>query len=115
MPTVGSAKAYSSSDESKFTNFKGAIENYFPNVSGVIGYLRYQDKKLVQENIAITTQFYGYEQVQSFTRLVESCAKKYLSNDTAVEIKIGSVNDVQALVFKESADSAYQVHIYGGE
>ncbi|MDN6028971.1 MAG: CamS family sex pheromone protein [Lactobacillus sp.] len=115
LPTVGSAKAYSSSDESKFTNFKGAIENYFPNVSGVIGYLRYQDKKLVQENIAITTQFYGYEQVQSFTRLVESCAKKYLSNDTAVEIKIGSVNDVQALVFKESADSAYQVHIYGGE
>ncbi|MDO4912897.1 MAG: CamS family sex pheromone protein [Lactobacillus sp.] len=115
LPTVGSAKAYNSQDSANFVNFKGAIQNYFPNISGVIGYLRYQDGKLAQENITITTQFYGYEQVQSFARLVLNTAKKYLSNDVPIEIQISSVNDVQAVVFKESSDSSYQLHIYGGE
>ncbi len=63
----------------------------------------------------MTTQFYGYEQIQSFTRLVLSTAKKYLPNDVPIEIKIGSVNDIQALIAKETADGDYQVHIYGGE
>lgn len=115
LPTIGGAKAVNSNDASGFNSFKTAIQNYFPNISGVIGNLRYENGKLVQENISITTQFYGYEQIQSFTRLVQSTAKKYLPSDTAVEIKIGSVDDVQALVAKEAADSDYQVHIYGGE
>ena len=29
--------------------------------------------------------------------------------------KIGSVDDVQALIAKETGDSDYQVHVYGGE
>ncbi|EFG54845.1 CamS family sex pheromone protein [Lactobacillus amylolyticus] len=115
LPTVGGAKAVSSSDASSFSSFKTSVQNYFPNISGVTATLRYENGKLTQENISITTQFYGYEQIQSFTRLVLSQAKKYLSNDTAIEIQIGSVNDVQALIAKETADSSYQVHIYGGE
>ncbi|RVU71368.1 MULTISPECIES: CamS family sex pheromone protein [Lactobacillus] len=115
LPTVGNAKAVNSNDASSFNSFKTAIQNYFPNISGVTATLRYKDGKLVQENISITTQFYGYEQVKSFSQLVLSTAKKYLANDVAIEIKIGSVDDVQALIAKETADSAYQVHIYGGE
>lgn len=114
LPTVGNEKAVSSQDASSFNSFKTAIQNYFPNVSGVSASLRYENGKLTQENISITTQFYGYEQILSFTRLVLSEAKKYLPN-SAIEIKIGSVDDVQALIAKESADSDYQVHIYGGE
>lgn len=115
LPTVGNAKAINSTDASSFNSFKTSIQNYFPNISGVSATLRYDNGKLAQENISITTQFYGYEQIQSFTRLVLSQAKKYLPSDTAIEIKIGSVNDVQALIAKETADSDYQVHIYGGE
>lgn len=115
LPTVGNAKAVNSNDASSFNSFKTAIQNYFPTISGVSATLRYDNGTLAQENISITTQFYSYEQIQSFTRLVLSQAKKYLSKNTAIEIKIGSVNDVQALVAKESADSDYQVHIYGGE
>lgn len=115
LPTVGNAKAVNSNDASNFNSFKAAIQNYFPNISGVVGTLRYENGKLTQENISITTQFYGYEQIQSFTQLVLSTAKKYFSNNVPIEIKIGSVDDVQALVFKETADGSYQVHIYGGE
>lgn len=115
LPTVGNSKAYNGSDASAFNNFKNAVQNYFPNISGVTATLRYNNGKLEQENISITTQFYGYEQIQSFTRLVLSNARKYLSNNAAIEIKIGSVDDVQALVAKETSDSDYQVHIYGGE
>lgn len=115
LPTVGSSKAINSDDASSFNSFKESIEDYFPNVSGVTATLRYENGKLAQENISVTTQFYGYEQIQSFTRLALSSAKKYLPKNSPIEIKIGSVNDVQALIFKETADSAYQVHIYGGE
>ena len=115
LPTVGNKKAINSSDASSFNSFKESIQNYFPNVSGVTATLRYENGKLAQENISITTQFYGYEQIQSFTRLVLSTAKKYLANNVPIEIKIGSVNDIQALVAKETGDSGYQVHIYGGE
>ena len=115
LPTVGGKKAINSSDASSFNSFKESIQNYFPNISGVTATLRYENGKLAQENITITTQFYGYEQIQSFTRLVLSTAKKYLANNVPIEIKIGSVNDIQALVAKETGDSSYQVHIYGGE
>lgn len=115
LPTVGNAKAVNSNDASNFNSFKTAIQNYFPNISGVTATLRYDDGKLAQENISITTQFYGYEQTQSFTQLVLSTAKKYLANNVPIEIKIGSVDNVQALIAKETADSGYQVHIYGGE
>lgn len=115
LPTVGNAKAVNSSDASNFNSFKASIQNYFPNISGVIGTLHYENGRLAQENISITTQFYGYEQTQSFTQLVLSTAKKYFSNNVPIEIRIGSVNDVQAVIFKETADSGYQVHIFGGE
>ena len=115
LPTVGNKKAINSNNASSFNSFKESIQNYFPNISGVTATLRYENGKLAQENISITTQFYGYEQIQSFTRLVLSTAKKYLANDVPIEIKIGSVNDIQALVAKETGNSGYQVHIYGGE
>lgn len=115
LPTTGNEKAINSNDASHFNDFKTSIQNYFPNISGVTATLRYDNGKLAQENISVTTQFYGYEQIQSFTRLALSTAKKYLPNNIPIEIRIGSVDDVQALIAKETGDSDYQVHVYGGE
>ncbi|MCZ3845259.1 CamS family sex pheromone protein [Lactobacillus mulieris] len=115
LPTVNNESPVNSDDASAFNSFKSAIEDYFPNLSGVVATVRYQNDKLTQENIQITTQFYGYVQIQSFTRLVQSEAKKYLAKDVPIEIKISSVNDVQAIVYKNSGDDSYSSHIYGGE
>ena len=111
LPTVDGASAVSASDKSKFTSFKDEIEDYFPNVSGVTATLRYYDGKLAYESIAITTQFYGYLQVQSFAQTVMSRAKKYLGTSSPVEITISSVNDTQAVVAKETATGSYRMHI----
>ena len=46
---------------------------------------------------------------------MQSEAKKYLAKDVPIEIKISSVNDVQAIVYKNSGDDSYSSHIYGGE
>lgn len=115
LPVVGNEKAINSSDATAFSDFKSAIQDYFPNISGVTANVQYQNGKLSQMNITVTTQFYGYAQVESFTRLVASSAKKYLPTNAPIEIKITSVNDVQALIAKNSADDGYSVHIFGGE
>ena len=115
LPTVGSEKAINSTDAASFSDFKAAIQGYFPNISGVTATVRYQNKTLTQMNITVTTQFFGYAQIESFSRLVLSAAKKYLPKDAPIEIKINSVNDTQALIAKNSADDSYYVHVFGGE
>lgn len=112
LPTVGSEKAINSSDSSAFSNFKSSIENYFPNISGVTATVYYQNKKLTKMSIKITTQFFGYAQIESFTSLVESSAKKYLPSSVPIEIEIGSVNEVQAIIVKNSADDSYYKHVF---
>lgn len=115
LPTVGSEKAINSTDAASFSDFKAAIQGYFPNISGVTATVHYQNKTLTQMNITVTTQFFGYAQIESFSRLVLSAAKKYLPKDAPIEIKINSVNDTQALIAKNSADDSYYVHVFGGE
>lgn len=115
LPTVGSEKAINSTDAASFSDFKAAIQGYFPNISGVTATVRYQNKTLTQMNITVTTQFFGYARIESFSRLVLSAAKKYLPKDAPIEIKINSVNDTQALIAKNSADDSYYVHVFGGE
>ena len=115
LPVVGNEKAINSNDATAFSDFKTAIEGYFPNISGVTATVKYQDGKLKQMNVNVTTQFFGYAQIESFSRLVLSAAKKYLPKDAPIEIKIGSVNETQALIAKNSADDSYYTHIFGGE
>lgn len=115
LPTIGNEKPINSDDASALNSFKAAIQGYFPDISGVVATVHYTNGKLTQENIQVTTQFFGYTQIESFTKLVLSTAKKYLPANVPIEIKISSVNDVQALIAKNSADDAYYVHIFGGE
>lgn len=111
LPVVGDEKAINSNDAEAFANFKSAIENYFPKISGVIGRVHYTDNQLTSYSITVNTQFFGYEQINSFTKLALSSAKQYLPNGVKTEIIIKSVNDTQAIIFKNDADSEYQIHV----
>lgn len=111
LPTVGDATPISSKDAEAFANFKEEIESYFPQISGVIGKVKYQDDKLARFDITVNTQFFGYEQINSFSKLTLSAAKKFLPSNVPVEIIIQSVNDSQAVIFKNDADSEYQLHV----
>lgn len=115
LPTIGDTKPINSTDAASFSDFKAAIQGYFPNISGVIAKVHYQNKHLKQMNISITTQFYGYAQIESFSRLTLSVAKKYLPNNVSIEIRIESVNNLQATITKNDADDSYYVHVFSGE
>lgn len=115
LPTIGDVKPISSNDASDFSNFKAAVQDYFPDISGVTASVKYTNGKLTEEDITITTQFYGYAQIESFTKLTLSAARKYLPSNAAIEIKISSVNSVQALIAKNSAGDNYYVHVFNGE
>ena len=115
LPTIGDTKPINSTDAASFSDFKAAIQGYFPNISGVIAKVHYQNKHLKQMNISITTQFYGYAQIESFSRLTLCVAKKYLPNNVPIEIRIESVNNLQATITKNDADDSYYVHVFSGE
>lgn len=115
LPTIGDTKPINSTDAASFSDFKAAIQGYFPNISGVIAKVHYQNKHLKQMNISITTQFYGYAKIESFSRLTLSVAKKYLPNNVPIEIRIESVNNLQATITKNDADDSYYVHVFSGE
>ncbi len=115
LPTIGDTKPINSTDAASFSDFKAAIQGYFPNISGVIAKVHYQNKHLKQMNISITTPFYGYAQIESFSRLTLSVAKKYLPNNVPIEIRIESVNNLQATITKNDADDSYYVHVFSGE
>lgn len=115
LPTIGDTKPINSTDAASFSDFKAAIQGYFPNISGVIAKVHYQNKHLKQMNISITTQFYGYAQIESLSRLTLSVAKKYLPNNVPIEIRIESVNNLQATITKNDADDSYYVHVFSGE
>lgn len=115
LPVVGDDKPISSNDAEAFANFKSAIENYFPKISGVIGQVHYKDDQLTSFDITVNTQFFGNQQINSFAKLALSSAKQYLPSNVKTEIVIKSVNDTQAIIFKNTADSEYQIHVLNEE
>ncbi|MDO4855656.1 MAG: CamS family sex pheromone protein [Limosilactobacillus gorillae] len=108
-----SNEASDQSDNSNFTNFKTQIQSFFPNLSGVTAQAEYQNNSLSGMNITVTTQFYSQTEIQSFTEYILQAAKKYLPSGIPIEIKIESSNGIQAVVFRNSGSSSYQVHVFG--
>ncbi len=60
LPTIGNDKPINSNDAESFSNFKAAVQGYFPNISGVIGRVHYRSGQLTSFEITVNTQFYGY-------------------------------------------------------
>ena len=111
LPVVNNEPTINSNDANDFSNFKNHIENYFPNLSGVTAQVHYQDGSLSGIAITITTQFYGVAQIRSFTQFVQESANRYLPQQPALEIRIQTVQDMQALITKDYNSKQFTSHV----
>ncbi|WP_056974328.1 CamS family sex pheromone protein [Holzapfeliella floricola] len=111
----GSEKAINSSDLEGFQNFKSIVQGYFPNLSGVIAKSNYENGKLNSMTITVNTQFYGYQQINSFTKLISNSAEKYLPKNVPIEIKVQAVGEVQSVVIRDSSNYNFYSHVFSNE
>lgn len=98
-------------DNAAFLNFQKAIEDFFPNHTGIIGTGFYQDGKLVAVEIDIQMQFYSHSEVVSFTQFVAGEALKIYPDDIALEINISSSLGQESVIVREPGQEPF-IHIY---
>lgn len=112
LPTVNGDDPINNADADRFSSFKGHIQNYFPKLSGVTAQLHYKDNSLKKMNISIDTQFFGASQINSFTQYTSDAASRYLPSGVPIEIKIESVNGVQAFISRDEGEKEFYSHIF---
>lgn len=96
----------------QFSNFKNEIQLFFPNLSGVTGVGLYQDGKIVSLNIDIMTQFYGQTEIIAFTQQITDAANRYLPKDIEVELKVESINGMEAFLTRSANTQTFSYHIF---
>ena len=58
------------------------------------------------------TQFYGKGEIIAFTQFVNEAAINYLPENVPVEIRLESLNGMEAFLQKDSDDQEYYVMIF---
>ena len=105
-------KAEESADASHFANFKGRIQDFFPNLSGVTGVGHYSKGQLLSLDIDIMTQFYGTTEIIAFTQHVTDAATQYLPQNIQIEIEIKSIDGLEAFLTREQNSQTFNFHIF---
>lgn len=113
LPVVNNEKAINDGDSDSFDNFKSKVQSFFPNLSGVTAQVHYKDNKLAGMNIKITTQFFGENEIRSFTQYTDTAATQYLPAGIPIEITISSVEGMQAFLNRDSGDKTFYTHVFG--
>lgn len=101
-----------SEDASHFANFKNEIQEFFPNLSGVTGIGNYRNSQLLSLEIDIMTQFYGETEMIAFTQHITDAATQYLPQNAQIEIKIESIDGMEAFLAKEQSSQTFTFHIF---
>ena len=96
----------------KFRNFKQAIEDYFPSFVNIIGRGFYKNGTLSSLEIEIPIQFFGASETIGFVQYLTGQLTTYLPN-VQIVVSVTSVNGPEALIVKEVGDEEPFVHIYG--
>lgn len=112
LPVVNNEKAINDGDSESFDNFKSKVQSFFPNLSGVTAQVRYKNNKLAGMNIKITTQFFGENEIRSFTQYTDTAATQYLPAGIPIEITISSVDGMQAFLNRDSGDKTFYTHVF---
>lgn len=101
-----------SAEGNQFANFKSEVENFFPNLSGVTGIAHYIDNNLATLQIEVMTQFYGKGEMIAFTQYLNQAANSYLAENLPIEIKVESLNGVEAFLSRESGETEFVTHVF---
>ncbi|WP_420842968.1 CamS family sex pheromone protein [Fructilactobacillus carniphilus] len=112
FPTAGNEKVPNANDESAFEQFKNKAQSYFPNLSGVTAQAQYTDGTLTGMHVNITTQFYSYTEINSFTQYLQTAAQKYLPRNVPIEITVGSTNGVQSYLNRDRDARKFTTHVF---
>lgn len=99
-------------ESSNFDNFKNEVQNFFPNLNGVVGEGKYIDGQLMSLEIDITTQFYGETEIIAFTQHVTDAAGRFLPQNIPVEITVESINGIESFLTRENDSQGFSYHIF---
>lgn len=112
LPVINNEKAINDGDSESFANFKSHIQSFFPNLSGVTAQVQYQDNQLVGMKIKVTTQFFGENEIRSFTQYTKTAATRYLPANIPIEIKVSSVEGIQSFLNRDSGEKDFYTHVF---
>jgi len=99
-------------ESSNFDNFKNEVQDFFPNLNGIVGEGKYVDGQLMSLEIDITTQFYGETEIIAFTQHVTDAAGRFLPQNIPVEITIESINGIESFLTRENDSQGFSYHIF---
>lgn len=94
-----------------FKNFQSQVENFFPNLNGVVGRAHYINDILTDLTINITTQFYGKGEMVAFTHYLDNAAMTYLPENVRIEIIVESLNGTESILIREINDDYFYTHV----
>nr|WP_321292896.1 CamS family sex pheromone protein [uncultured Trichococcus sp.] len=99
-------------ESSNFDNFKNEVQDFFPNLNGIVGEGKYIDGQLMSLEIDIMTQFYGETEIIAFTQHVTDAAGRFLPQNIPVEITIESINGIESFLTRETNSQGFSYHIF---
>nr|WP_154307856.1 CamS family sex pheromone protein [Metabacillus lacus] len=111
FPSPEATSAYRD-DAAKFERFKGDIDEYFPNYTGVIGKAYYRGGQLETLKVDIPMQFYGKAEVIAFTQYVSGKIMEHFPDYISLEVNISSTAGQESLIVRNPGQEKPTVHIY---
>lgn len=99
-------------ESSAFDNFRTEVQNFFPNLSGVTAKVYYQDNVSQKMVVTIMTQFYGESEIIALAQHVTDVANQYLPKNTPVEVRISSINGMEAFLLQDLSQGVFTYHIF---
>ncbi|WP_173917419.1 CamS family sex pheromone protein [Halobacillus sp. Marseille-Q1614] len=99
-------------DAEKFSDFRSAVSDYFPNFVGMIANGFYVDEELSEVQIDIPIQFDSQTEVIGFTQYVYSLVMEMFEDHYSVQVRINSMDKQESLIVKKRGEEEPFVHIY---
>jgi protein involved in sex pheromone biosynthesis len=95
-----------------FENFRSEVQNFFPNLSGVTARVNYSDNVAKKMVVSVMTQFYGESEIIALTQHVTDVANKYLPKAVPVEVRISSINGMEAFLMQDMEKGVFTYHVF---
>lgn len=112
-PVTNNEKPENQKDADDFTNFKNNIQNFFPNLAGVVAQAHYESGTLKGMVIKVTTQFYSITEISSFTQYCANQANQNLPKGIPLEIDIQSASGTMlAFIARNPTDTGFYTHVF---